>query len=62
MMLTHWLLTILTVATAVSHVKVGRDLSLPSPPTENVVTDNGDAAGKLPSSFHTLPEYGTHYF
>jgi hypothetical protein len=46
MMLIHWLLTLLTVATAVSHVKAGRDLSLSTPPAENVVTDNGDAAGK----------------
>ena len=61
MMLIHWLLTLLTVATVVSHVKAGRDLSLSTPPAENVVTDNGDAAGKLPSSSFTLPEYGTYY-
>jgi hypothetical protein len=62
MMLIHRLLTLLTVATAVSHVKAGRDLSLPTPPSEDVVTDNGDAAGKLPSSSYTLPEYGKYYF
>ena len=62
MMLIHWLLTLLTVASAVSHVKAERDLSLPTPPTENVLTDNGDAAGKLPSYSYTLPEYGAYYF
>jgi hypothetical protein len=62
MMLIHWLLTLLTVATSVSHVKTGRDLSLSAPPTEDVIIDTGDAAGKLPSSSYTLPEYGTYYF